>query len=61
MATCTDQVFRDRLADVQRDNCISDLYSRMQALEINPNCESSNSFGPQNESCQLDTGPRESI
>ena len=61
MATCTDQVFHGRLADVQHDNCISDLYAWVQASETNPNCESSNSSGAHNESCKLDTGPHESI
>ena len=51
MATRTGQNFRGRLTDIHRDNCIRDLYERVEALQTaveelnkatsNPNGESS--------------------
>ena len=69
MATCTGQIFRGRLADIQRDNRIRDLYERVKALQLtvnelakapsNPHGESSSATCPY--SNQLDNIPQESI
>ena len=69
MATRTGQIFRGRLKDIQRDNCIRALYERVKALQLtvdefakapsNPCAESSSPSG--SHSHQLDNIPRESI
>ena len=71
MATRTGPIFRNRLTDIQHNNCISNLYAWVQALQTtvnelstastNPKGESSNAFVSQIQRLQLDTGPCESV
>ena len=69
MSTCTGQIFRGRLTDIQHDDCIKDLYEWVESLQLtvdefakapsNPHGESSSTIGSHRH--QLDNIPRESI
>ena len=71
MATRTGQIFRGRFTDIQRDNCIRDLYEQVEALQItvdelskgtsNPYGESSSTTVPHTHQRQLDNIPRKSV
>ena len=69
MATRTGKFFCGRLIDIQCNNCIKDLYERVEALQLtvievtkapsNPHGESSSTSG--SHSHQLENIPQESI